>query len=64
MHHQRKLFLQEKIEITKEILDDVNTSEPEKNLALDLIFTCRLLLELLPLIPNHKTIKNGKLEDR
>jgi hypothetical protein len=46
MHHQRKLFIQEKIEIAKEILGDVNTSEQEKNLALDLIFTCRLLLEL------------------
>jgi hypothetical protein len=64
MHHQLKVFIEEKIEIAKEILDDVNTSEQEKNLALDLIFTSRLLLELLPLIPNHKTIKNGKLEDR
>ena len=64
MKEQQKLLLEEKIEIAKEILGEGDASEREQNLALDLIFTCRLLLELLPLIPNHKTLKNGKLENR
>ena len=64
MKEQQKLLLEEKIEIAKEILGEGDASEREQNLALDLIFTCRLLLELLPLIPNHKTLKNGKIEDR